>query len=138
MEVANAGMYDGATSLAEGVLMACRVTKRDHASISSTVSPAYIQVIETYCQAQGITISTFNPDNPEISEESACAVVQYPNFYGGIERLQDISDIAHDAGALLVMSADPLALGMFKSPGDYGADIATGEGQPLGIPPSVW
>ena len=136
MEVANAGMYDGATSLAEGVLMACRVTKRDHASISSTVSPAYIQVIETYCQAQGITISTFNPDNPEISEESACAVVQYPNFYGGIERLQDISDIAHDAGALLVMSADPLALGMFKSPGDYGADIATGEGQPLGIPPS--
>ena len=136
MEVANAGMYDGATSLAEGVLMACRVTKRDHASIASTVSPAYIQVIETYCQAQGITISSFDPDNPNISEEAACAVVQYPNFYGGIEQLQTISDQAHNWGALLVMSADPLALGMFKSPGEYGADIATGEGQPLGIPPS--
>ena len=136
MEVANAGMYDGATSLAEGVLMACRVTKRDHASIASTVSPAYIQVIETYCQAQGITISSFDPDNPNISEEAACAVVQYPNFYGGIEQLQTISDQAHNCGALLVMSADPLALGMFKSPGEYGADIATGEVQPLGIPPS--
>jgi len=136
MEVANAGMYDGATSLAEGVLMACRVTKRDHASIASTVSPSYLEVIQTYCQAQGITISIFNPEDPNIQEDSACAVVQYPNFYGGIEKIQNISDIAHNNGSLLVISADPLALGMFKSPGDYGADIATGEGQPLGIPSS--
>lgn len=136
MEVANAGMYDGATSLAEGVLMACRVTKRDHASIATTVSPAYIQVIETYCQAQGITLSYFDPSDPIISDNSACTVIQYPNFYGEIEDIETISEKTHAIGALLVTSADPLALGMFKSPGEYGSDIATGEGQPLGIPTS--
>ena len=136
MEVANAGMYDGATSLAEGVLMACRVTKRDHVIILDSVSPLYQQVIQTYCQSQGITINLNSPEGLSPSENTACVVSQYPNFTGGIEDIAGQSTIAHDCGALLVVSTNPLAMGMLKSPGEYGADIVTGEGQPLGIPTS--
>ena len=136
MEVANAGMYDGATSLAEGVLMACRVTQRHQIVVSDRVAPAYQQVIRTYCQAQGIEIRTVFDWEPEINPETACLVMQYPNFFGDIEGLRKHSKVAHDQGALLVVSADPMAMGMFNSPGHYDADIVTGEGQPLGIPTS--
>ena len=136
MEVANAGMYDGATSLAEGVLMACRVTRRQRVAVSDTLSPDYLQVIRTYCQAQGIRIETVRHWEPDVGEDTACLVVQYPNFYGGVEDLAQFATAAHDQGALLVVSADPLAMGMFNPPGHYDADIVTGEGQPLGIPPS--
>jgi glycine dehydrogenase subunit 1 len=136
MEVANAGMYDGATSLAEGVLMACRVTRRDQVAVSDTVSPIYLQVIGTYCQAQGIQIRTVRHWEPEVNDHTACLVVQYPNFFGYIEDLGQLGKTAHDQGALLVVSADPLAMGMFQPPGHYDADIVTGEGQPLGIPVS--
>ena len=136
MEVANAGMYDGATSLAEGVLMACRVTQRHQIVVSDRVAPAYQQVIRTYCQAQGIEIRTVCDWEPEVNSETACLVIQYPNFFGYIEDLRKHSKVAHDQGALLVVSADPMAMGMFNSPGHYGADIVTGEGQPLGIPTS--
>jgi glycine dehydrogenase subunit 1 len=136
MEVANAGMYDGATSLAEGVLMACRVTRRRRVALANTVSPAYQQVIRTYCQAQGIEIQPVSPATPTIDGQTACLVVQYPNFYGYIEDLAHQSGAAHHHGALLVVSADPITTGLFQPPGYYGADIVTGEGQPLGIPPS--
>jgi glycine dehydrogenase subunit 1 len=136
MEVANAGMYDGATSLAEGVLMACRVTQRNQVAVSDTVSPIYQQVIRTYCQAQGLEILTVRHWEPEVDRDAACLVVQYPNFYGNIEDLERCSKTTHDQGALLVVSADPMAMGMFRPPGHYDADIVTGEGQPLGIPTS--
>ena len=136
MEVANAGMYDGATSLAEGVLMACRVTQRNQVAIADTLSPDYLKVIQTYCQAQGIEIQLTPAADPEVTPESACLVVQYPNFYGYLEDLSRLSGLAHQPGALLVVSADPMALGMFQPPGYYDADIVTGEGQPLGIPTS--
>jgi len=136
MDVANAGMYDGATSLAEGVLMACRVTRRDQVVVSDSVSPTYLQVIRTYCQAQGITIRQVKHWEPELDGSTACLVAQYPNFYGSIEDLGQHSRAAHDQGALLVVSADPLAMGMLQSPGHFDADIVTGEGQPLGIPVS--
>ncbi len=136
MEVANAGMYDGATSLAEGVLMACRVTQRRRVTVMDTVSPAYQQVIRTYCQAQGIEIHTASQLQPQVGGDTACLVTQYPNFYGCMEDLGQHSKIAHDQGALLVVSANPMALGMFNPPGHYDADIVTGEGQPLGIPTS--
>ncbi len=136
MEVANAGMYDGATSLAEGVLMACRVTRRDQVAIADTVSPFYQQVIRTYCQAQGIRIEVVRHWDPEVIGDTACLAVQYPNFFGNVEDLAQHSAAAHDQGALLVISADPTAMGMFQSPGHYDADIVTGEGQPLGIPVS--
>ena len=138
MEVANAGMYDGATSVAEAVLMACRVTRRQQVIVTDTVSPAYRQVIATYCQAQGITIDITPADQVAgaITEATAGIVAQYPNFYGSLEDLQALGEAAHADGALLVVSADPLAMGMLRPPGEFGADIVTGEGQPLGIPPS--
>ena len=138
MQVANAGMYDGATSLAEAVLMACRVTRRQQVVVSDTVAPAYRQVIATYCQAQGIAIDIVPTADigASVTEATAGVVAQYPNFYGGLDDLADLASTAHDDGALLVVSADPLAMGMLKPPGDFGADIVTGEGQPIGIPPS--
>ena len=138
MEVANAGMYDGATSLAEAVLMACRVTRRQQVVVSDTVAPAYRQVIATYCQAQGIAIDIVPTSDigANVTEATAGVVAQYPNFYGGLDDLAGLAATAHDDGALLVVSADPLAMGMLKPPGEFGADIVTGEGQPIGIPPS--
>ena len=138
MEVANAGMYDGATSLAEAVLMACRVTRRQQVVVSDAVAPAYRQVIATYCQAQGIAIDIVPTVDigASVTEATAGVVAQYPNFYGGLDDLAGLAATAHDDGALLVVSADPLAMGMLRPPGEFGADIVTGEGQPIGIPPS--
>ena len=136
MEVANAGMYDGATSLAEAVLMACRVTKRSQVAVADTLSPTYQQVIRTYCIPQGIEVKSVSASTSEIDNETACLAVQYPNFYGYVDDLTPLSDAVHRQGALLVVSADPIAMGMLQPPGHYGADIVAGEGQPLGIPPS--
>ncbi|MXZ92716.1 MAG: aminomethyl-transferring glycine dehydrogenase subunit GcvPA [Chloroflexi bacterium] len=138
MEVANAGMYDGATSVAEAVLMACRVTRRQQVIVADTVAPAYRQVIATYCQAQGIAIDIVPADRAAdaVTEATAGVVVQYPNFYGSLEDLAALGAAAHADGALLVVSADPLTMGMLRPPGEFGADIVTGEGQPIGIPPS--
>ena len=138
MEVANAGMYDGATSLAEAVLMACRVTRRQQVIVSDSVNPAYRQVIATYCQAQGIAIDIMPASEAPgaVTEATAGIVAQYPNFYGELDDLAGLAAAAHDDGALLVVSADPLAMGMLRPPGEFGADIVTGEGQPIGIPPS--
>ena len=136
MEVANAGMYDVASSLAEAVLMACRVAGRNQVAVADTLSPIYLQVIRTYCEAQGIGIRTVSPSSPEIDGQTACLVAQYPNFYGYLEDLAQLTSAAHSHDALMVVSADPIAMGMFQPPGHYGADIVTGEGQPLGILPS--
>ena len=146
MEVANAGMYDGATSLAEAALMACRVARRERIAVLDTVSPAYRAVIEAYCRPQNLQVATISQQDlplplgegrgEGIDDATACLVTQYPNFYGGIEDLGALVDAAHNAGALSVVSCDPIAVGMFQPPGHYGADIVTGEGQPLGIPPS--
>ena len=140
MEVANAGMYDGASSLAEAALMACRVTKREKVILADTLSPAYSDVIRTYCQSQDISVETVstsgNPTNPALDAETACLVLQYPNFFGYIEDLGSLVDAAHGQGALAIVSCDPTAVGMFQPPGHYGADIVTGDGQPLGIPAS--
>ena len=145
MEVANAGMYDGATSLAEAALMACRVTRRERIAVLDTVSPAYRAVIEAYCRPQNLEVAVVGnaelgmrneEEGSALTSETACLVTQYPNFYGGIEDLGAEVDTAHNAGALSVVSCDPIAVGMFQPPGHYGADIVTGEGQPLGIPPS--
>ena len=136
MEVANAGMYDGATSLAEATLMACRVTKREKVVLADTISPAYIDVIRTYCQSQDIAVEVVDPSNPALDAETACLVLQYPNYYGYIEDQKKLVDTAHAQGALAVVSCDPTAMGMLQTPGHYGADIVTGDGQPLGIPTS--
>ena len=136
MEVSNAGMYDGASALAEAALMACRVTKRAKVAIVDTVNPHYQDAVRAYAGPQDIEIYTIAPDATELRDETACVVEQYPNFFGYIEDVQRMSDMAHAAGALFCMSADPVAIAMLKPPGAFGADIATGEGQALGVPMS--
>lgn len=136
MDVANAGMYDGSTSLAEAVLMACRVARRSKVAVLDSVSPAYIGVLRTYTEAAGITIDIMPSDDLTLTDETACLVAQQPNFLGYLEDMQSLADKAHDAGALFVVYADALSMAMFTPPGDYGADIVASEGQALGVPPT--
>lgn len=133
MEAANAGMYEGASSLAEAALMACRVTGRQSVIVHTTVNPRYRAVIDTYLLPQGIGVATCAPGSEPLSDAAACVVAQYPDYYGGVRDLRPLADRAHEAGALLAVSADPVALGMFRAPGDMGADIVTGETQPIGV-----
>ena len=136
MDVANAGMYDGSTSLAEAVLMAARVTRRNHVAVLDSVSPAYISVLRTYTEAPGITIDVVSAENLGITEETACLVAQQPNFLGYMQDMHSLSQQAHNVGALSVVYADALSMAMFTPPGDYGADIVASEGQALGVPPT--
>ncbi len=136
MEVANAGMYDGSTSMAEAVLMAARLTRRDRVAVLDTVSPYYRDVLATYVQAPGLRIDTVAPGDDALAEDTACLVVQQPGFLGYMDDLEVLSRRAHDRGALLIVVADPISLAMFRPPGDYDADIVVAEGQPLGIAPT--
>ncbi len=134
MEVADAGMYDGASSLAEAALMACRITGRGSVAVLNGVSPLYRQVIDTYVEPQGIEVRELDADQVQMPPDMACLIVQYPNFFGYLEDLASLERVAHDSGALLVVSANPVAMGLLRPPGQYKADIVTGEGQALGIP----
>ena len=135
MDVANLGMYDGSTSLAEAALMAARITRRHRAAaVVDSVSPLYREVLDTYVQAPGIEIDTIQASVETISDDTACLIVQQPNFYGYMEDVERLAQVAHDAGALLIVSVDPVSLGMFRPPSEYGADIVVGEGQALGVP----
>ena len=134
MEVANAGMYDGATSLAEGALMAARVTNRDKIAVLDTLSPTYRQVLSTYTECQGLEVYEVSGDDPQLDDDTACLLIQQPNFFGYMEDARNFSDMAHAQGALLVAYVEPMSLGMFKPPSEYDADIVASEGQPLGVP----
>ena len=135
MDVANAGMYEGGSSLAEAALMACRVKNIYKVACLSSISPRYKNVLQSYLIPQSIELVFMDANNLDIKEnEYACLIVQYPNFYGSLEDMEYLQDISHKSNALFVVSADPLAAVMYKSPGDYGADIVVGEGQRLGIP----
>ena len=135
MEVSNAGMYDGSTAAAEAAVMACMITKRDKVAVLTTVNPTYREVITTYVEGRNLSVETVEL-NSSLSSDCACLVVQQPNFFGYFEEVEAFVQKAHDIGALLIAVVDPISLGMFKAPGDYGADIAVAEGQPLGIPVS--
>ncbi len=136
MDVANAGMYDGSTSLAEAALMAARITRRNRVAVLDSVSPAYISVLRTYTEAQGIVIDVVSSDSPTLTEDTACLVAQQPNFLGSIQDMRSFADRAHAAGALFVAYADALSMALFTPPGEYGADIVASEGQALGVPPT--
>ena len=136
MEVANAGMYDGATSLAEAALMACRSTNRYRVAVLDTVSPAYAGVVRTYAESRGVEVYQVAATVKDLQPETACLVVQHPNFFGYLEDLERLVDTAHAHGSLACVSADPVAAALLKPPGAYGADIVTAEGQALGVPPS--
>lgn len=143
MEVANASMYDGATALAEAALLACNVTRRDKVAIPANLHPEWQSVVKTYLAGQNVEIITIAYDQQtgaidtnsleqHNAKEFACMVVAQPNFFGGIESVQQISDWIKSQGGLLIMAVDPLSIGVLKAPGDYGADIAVGDGGCLG------
>lgn len=136
MEVANAGMYDGATALAEAALMACRLTKRYRVALVDTVNPAYAEVVRTYTAAQHIEVYTVTGIGANLQPDTACVLAQYPNYFGYIEDVQALGAAAHASGAMLCVSCDPIAMALFRPPGALGADIVTAEGQALGVPPS--
>jgi glycine dehydrogenase subunit 1 len=146
MDVANASMYDGATALAEAGLMAVRATRRHKLVTTSGVHPTHRRVLRTYTQGMGVDIEEIvhaQDGTADISHmeraldgETAALMVAQPNFLGCLEDLARLSELAHGAGALLVVSVDPVALGMLKTPGELGADIVVAEGQSLGSPPS--
>ena len=135
MDKCNSGMYDGATALAEGVLMACRVTRRSQVIIADSVPPRHRSVILTYTKAQGIDVKIQRRDQLSVDADIACVVVASPNYFGYIDGdMGGLANQVHDKGALLVVSTNVMSLGILKPPGEYDADIVTGECQPLGIP----
>jgi glycine dehydrogenase subunit 1 len=146
MDVANASMYDGPSAAAEAAVMSRAVTRRGRVLAARTVHPHYRKVTDTYLRGLGGKLELVPAgqdglvDLEALSEaldgDTACFLVQYPNFFGCIEELEPIAEVVHAAGALLVVSADPVALVLLRSPGELGADIVVAEGQPFGNAPS--
>jgi glycine dehydrogenase subunit 1 len=134
MEVANAGMYDGASALAEACLMATAITGRRRVAVLETVHPHCEAVVRTYAAGRGLAVEQVTAEGPRLTDEHACLVVQQPNFFGHLEDVEALGQAAHAVGALYVVVAEPISLGLLRPPGEYAADIAVGEGQPLGIP----
>ena len=134
MEVANAGMYDGATAFAEAALMACRVTRRSSIAVLDTVDERLLETLYAYSRYKGLEINVIDSSSPVLPDGAACLMAQSPNVYGVIEDVGAMVESAHAGGALGVVHTNPISLGMFKPPGEFGADITTAEGQPLGVP----
>ncbi len=143
MDVANASIYDGASSLAEAALMAHSVTGRQQIAFSRGVNPLYRQVVETYGEGPdlrlksvplGDGVTDVDALRKAVSANTAGVVIQYPNFFGCLEDVRTAAEIAHAAGALLIVVADPVNLGLLEPPGAMGADVVVGEGQGLGVP----
>ncbi|MGH2769831.1 MAG: aminomethyl-transferring glycine dehydrogenase subunit GcvPA [Actinomycetota bacterium] len=136
MEVANASLYDGASALVEGVNLAVGATGRDTIVVSEAVHPHYRQVLESLGAGLGYRFITAaarsgTTEAPSL-QDAACLVLGQPNFFGVLEDLAAAAEAAHGAGALLVVSFDPLSGGVIEAPGAQGADVVTGEGQALG------
>lgn len=147
MDIANASMYDGTTATAEAVLMAAAASKKcNKVLVSSTVDPKTLAVVRTYARFHGVEIEMVDArdgvtDREDLSRRLAAGgvagvLVQQPNFYGIVEDYSGVADAVHSAKALLIMNAVAADLAVLKTPGEWGADIAVGDGQSLGIPMS--
>lgn len=141
MDVANASMYDGATAVAEAALLAHAETQRNEVVVAGSLNPSYQKVLFTYCGSLKLKVKTLSLNSglidleglkKSISQRIACVIVQSPNFFGLIENIEEIEALTHSVGALLVLACDPISLGILKTPGEYNADIALGEGQAMG------
>ncbi|MEK5644562.1 MULTISPECIES: aminomethyl-transferring glycine dehydrogenase subunit GcvPA [Paenibacillus] len=146
MAVANASMYDGATALAEAGSLASAATKRKQLLVSSTVHPEARQVVRTYAKGLGLDVVEVPSANgvtnlaelaEAVSDQTAAVLVQSPNFFGAIEDLAAIGDLIHASKGLMVVSTNPISLGILEAPGKLGADIVVGDAQPLGISSSL-
>ncbi len=146
MEVANASLYDGASALAEALLLAGNATRRRRLLLPASLQPGCRRVVETYVEGQGYEIATLpwtasgelDPAALEsaLDEDVAAVVVQSPNYFGVVEDLARLAPLVKASGALLVAHVEPSSLGVIEAPGRLGADVVTGEGQSLGLPMS--
>jgi len=143
MDISNASLYDGASGAAEAAFMAVDATRRNKIIVSETVNPEYRRVLNTYMGFRGFEVVSMEMENgitglqrleDAIDGKTAAVIVQSPNFFGIIEDTENIERIVHKHNALMIMIVDPVSLGLLKSPGELGADIAVGEGQSLGNP----
>jgi glycine dehydrogenase subunit 1 len=144
MDVSNQSLYDGGSAAIEGVLMSLDVTRRrGRVLVAESVHPEYRQIVETYLAPLEIEVITIPCSHGTIdqqalvaalTEDTACLLLQHPNFFGCLEEVHQIAETVHTAGGLLVSVIDPISLGVLQRPGDYGADIVVGEGQSLGTP----
>ena len=142
MDVSNASVYDGASAAAEAVAL-CRNKKRKNIYVSETINSEVMNTIKTYCSGSGAELfivpekdgsTNYEKLGEMLDDKSACFYVQQPNYYGIIEDSDKISEIVHEKGASLIMGCNPISLSILKTPGECGADIVVGEGQPLGMP----
>src|SRR5262249_42671953 len=143
MDVCNAGMYEGASALAEAVLLALRETGRKEILIPRSLHPDYRAVVATYTSEMGVSLIEIPHQQglldidfikKTLTDKTAAVVVQNPNFFGCLEPVREIGALAQAAGALFIAAVNPISLGLVIPPGEYNADIAVAEGQPLGIP----
>ena len=142
LPVANASVYDGATATAEAIPM-CVDRKRTQVLVSATVAPQVLEVVRTYCFGSGREVTVVPAKDGltdagalqrALTDTTACFILQQPNYFGLIEPAAALGGIAHGAGAKFVMNCNPTALALLAAPGECGADVAVGEGQPLGLP----
>jgi len=148
MDVVNASMYDWASALGEAVRMAARVTHRNQILVSRATSPERQSVLDAYVEPTDLRVDFIEEDRKtgqvdkadlqdKISDDCAAVYVENPNFFGCLESgIREIGEIAHEKEALFIVGVDPITLGILEAPGNYGADIVVGEGQPLGNPVS--
>jgi glycine dehydrogenase subunit 1 len=132
LDVANASLYDGATAVAEAAMMAHVHNGRDEVVVSGYVHPEYVQVLRAFGEGRGIKVRT----KGEPTKKTAAVIFQQPDFLGLLVDARAITAAAHDVGALAIACVDPISLAILAPPGEYGADIAVGEGQQLGLAPS--
>ena len=145
MDVANSSLYDWATACGEAGLMAGRITRRDKILVQDLISPSRLEVLRTYTEPVGMKVELLEHDETtgqleiddlkdRIDDDIAMVYIENPSYMGFAEENADaIGEVAHDHKALFVVGVDPISLGILKAPGDYGADIVCGEGQPLGL-----
>lgn len=142
MDLANSSMYDGATALAEAAMMSAGQTKKKTILVSKAVHPEARDVLKTNAKGQNLTVIEIEIEDgitsladlkQKYTEDTACVLVQYPNFFGHVENLVEIEKVAHSGKGLFVVSSNPLALGILAPPGSFGADIVVGDAQPFGI-----
>lgn len=139
LPVSNASMYDGASATAEAALLAVRHTGRERVLVSRGVHPETREVLATYLYPLGVRLEVVDLDplttaTPTVDDDVAGLIVQQPNYLGYLERMNELTSAAHAAGALMVAVVDPLSLAVLAPPGEYGADVAVGDGQTLGNP----
>ncbi len=143
MDVANASVYDAATAIVEAIAIARSVTRRGQVIFADDVHPDHTAVARTYSKGQGWRVKTLETGGGQIEissleeslgQDTAAVVLSQPNFLGGIIDLKAVADVVHQAGALLIVCVNPVLLSVLASPGECGADIVVGEGQPLGNP----